>query len=196
METTIHFEEHGDNKKSILINFQKPQVEEDQIKETVNNENISFIQDFVSKINALNNNIILDYDYKINQTGSDTEIELFILWKHLFSKFGEKQQYLYIKCYVIKEKNKILFHSLDTTKLPTSVPKGAIPMNIKNGSITNNVNGECVTIAIKYTTNMVSAQQQKNEVMIKNFISSSFLSTIGELKKCFSVQNGVISWSF
>jgi hypothetical protein len=178
-------------KHSIHISFQRDLETEEESKSVEKDDVLNSIDTFVAKLNSLNKQIIVDYNYTIL---SDDEFDIFILFKHLFSKFDEKQRYIYLKCYIIREKQKILFHSIDTGHLPVSIGRNVYQMNIKNGSITYELSGnneEKVDVAIKYTN--VYEEKSKNVMMIENFITSTFLNSFDEIKKSIIVKNGKLS---
>jgi len=191
--TSISFKHKDDDKMkhSIYISFQRDFKTEEESKSVEKDDVLNSIDTFVAKLNSLNKQIIVDYNYTIL---SDDEFDIFILFKHLFSKFDEKQRYIYLKCYIIREKQKILFHSIDTGHLPVSISRNVYQMNIKNGSITYELSGnneEKVDVAIKYTN--VYEEKSKNVMMIENFITSTFLNSFDEIKKSIIVKNGKLS---
>jgi hypothetical protein len=192
MSTNISFLDDVSNlsKHSITLSFQRDNVKENEMK-TVNTK-VSFdvVDKFVKKINILNKDIITNYDYNII---NDDEIDICILWKHIFKKFGEKQRFCYFKVYVMRDKEKLLFREIDSNKYPIkNIPVDAEKMSIKNGSVSYTENADNIlSILVKYTntTDLTSP----NKSLIENFISNSFLNSIDDLKQSIHIVNGTIS---
>jgi hypothetical protein len=202
-DDSIHLHKH-----SIAIRFKSPDAADaGESKSTPDNLAIDMIDKMVAKINEINKDIISKYDYNIVKEGE--EFEVCILWKHIFKKFNEPQRFCYLKFLYVKEKKVLLFYDIDSCKFPFRIPANAVKIPVKNGAINittekmqqdydcdnaDNVDDKLTELMIKYSC--YHTVVSKNKAMIENFISSSILNSIDELKDCIRFEKGKLLFSF
>ena len=198
--TSIAFEDNGvlDSmlKQSIKISFQRDQNFESKAAQVEESVAFDIIDTLVKKINEHNKDIIADYHYEIV---NDTEFNIFVLFKHIFKKFDEPQRYCYLKFFVLKDKQKLLFHNNMLTdvkqKFPIKLPMNCVAMPLVNGSIsfTEKIADNSIDVHVNFKQS--ADKISPNKSMIENFICNSFLNSVDVLKKCLRFQGNKLSFS-
>lgn len=121
------------------------------------------IDKLVKEFNRISNGMILDYTYKVLNKNSGIELE--ILFKHVFNKFGETQKY--ITCLVTyDDKNKIVEATMQNKKseLQNIQKCQVLPFSKINIANTNN-NDINTTIINAYSNNDINTYKNYNMII-------------------------------
>lgn len=120
------------------------------------------IDNLVKEFNRISNGLILDYNYKVLNNKKGVELEM--LFKHVFNKFGETQKYVvYLITY--NEKNKIIEAKAQTRDIGLSVRNCQIfPFN-KIVVTNTKQDDKNTTIINAYSTNNISTYKNYNMVI-------------------------------
>jgi len=143
------------------------------------------IEDAVIRFNKVNNDIILDYDYCLND---DDTVELYVLFKHCLSKFGVGQKYA--NYHIKKERNSIKFTKI-TTKPPKKVPANVEQLNITNLKLNYNIVENIKSCIIEYKIIDI-ADDFKYHNMIESLLKiifTNFMKEFGQELLCYIEKN-------
>ncbi len=120
------------------------------------------IDKLVKEFNRISNGLVLDYNYKVLNGKKGVELE--VLFKHVFNKFGETQKYVvYLITY--DEKNKIIEAKAQTRDIGLNVRNCQLfPFN--KIVMTNTKNNDSNTTVINaYSTNDISIYKNYNMII-------------------------------
>jgi hypothetical protein len=120
------------------------------------------IDKLVKEFNRISNGLIVDYNYKVLNNKKGAELE--ILFKHVFSKFGETQKYV-VFFITYDEKNKIVEAKSQTRDIGLNVRNCQLfPFNRIH--ITNAKHGDKNTTVINaYSVNDLSIYKNYNMII-------------------------------
>lgn len=141
--------------------------------------NPSSIAKFINKFNKLSNNLILDYNYELI---NPENINIVILFKHMFSKMNESQKYF--KAKVLINNDFIEIHKDNKIKLNCNIPKTTEELFINYIRIENKVcdNKNLTTINFHTDDNI---ENYKNFDLLSVYIKK----IINQLMKNNDIEN-------
>lgn len=147
----------------------------------INNEDIdiNIVDKIIKEFNRISNGLIVDYNYQIIDSNKKTKtFNVEILFKHVFSKFGESQQYVnYILIYDIK--NKLLNITLNE-KIKSSINvNNCHPFPFNKIQINTIKIGETDTTTINaYSNNNINTYKNYNMILdfTKKLIYANYLN--------------------
>lgn len=121
----------GDKSHAITFTIDKS-LKDKVLNKDINDYKITFIDDAVKEINNQSANMIIDYNYEII---SKTQIDIVILFKHIFKSLGAGQKYIKISCMIDHDGNIISINTNNDLKLKLSIPTDAQPLGLNNATI-------------------------------------------------------------
>ena len=143
------------------------------------NLNPSSIKKYINKFNKLSNDLILDYNYELINPDN---INIIILFKHMFSKMNESQKYF--KAKILINKDFIEIHKDNKIKLNCNIPKTAEELFINYIRIENKIcdNKNLTTINFHTDDNI---ENYKNFDLLSVYIKK----TINQFMKNIDIEN-------
>jgi hypothetical protein len=121
------------------------------------------IDKLVKEFNRISNGMIIDYNYKVLNKNSGIELE--ILLKHVFNKFGETQKY--VTCLVTYDnKNKIVEATIQNKKSGLQNIQNCHPIPFSKITVNNTNNNDVNTTIINaYSNNDLNTYKNYNMIV-------------------------------
>jgi len=137
----------------------------------------SIIKQRMIEFNTLSNNLIIDYDYELINKSSKLNIE--IVFKHIFNKLGEEQQFFRGVCSL--NDNSIEIVKNNNIKLSCKIPSNAKDFYVNYIKMTNEIQNDDNLTVINFDTDDDVNNYKNFEflfIFIKKIINKVYCSNI------------------